>query len=82
MISALLPTTAWANPCIAPERPFVPQAPDDIRAYTELLGQDFERYFADVQAYFRCLDLERARALAEARAVSEDYARFLRSRDQ
>lgn len=68
-----------AAACVPPERPFLPQSPDDMRAYADLIRTDFEAYIADVQEYFRCLDAERARAFIEAREVSEDYGRFLRA---
>ena len=66
-----------AHACIPPERPFLPASREDKRAYADLIREDFEAYIADVQDYFRCLDDERARAFVEARAVSEDYGRFV-----
>ncbi|WP_366140187.1 hypothetical protein [uncultured Marivita sp.] len=48
-----------------------------MRDYADILRRDFGLYLADIQAYFRCLDEERARAFEEASQVSEDYARFL-----
>lgn len=63
--------------CVPPERPFLPQSPDDMRAYADLIRLDFEAYIVDVQEYFRCLDAERERAFIEAREVSEEYGRFL-----
>lgn len=64
--------------CYAPPRPFVPTDRQDVQEYSDLIGRDFEKYIADIQAYFKCLDEERARAFEEARDVSEDYGRFLR----
>ncbi|WP_412779716.1 hypothetical protein [Phaeovulum vinaykumarii] len=55
----------------------MPQSQEDMRAYADLLRADFESYIADIQEYFRCLDAERARALQEAREVSEDYGRLV-----
>ncbi|WP_220800911.1 hypothetical protein [Roseobacter sp. OBYS 0001] len=66
-----------AQTCYAPERPFVPSDPQDIRAYADLIRSDFELYIEDIQAYFRCLEQERTRTFEEARAVSADYGRFL-----
>jgi hypothetical protein len=66
-----------ATDCIPPERPFLPQSQDDMRAYADLLRSDFESYIADIQEYFRCLDAERQRAFQEAREVSEDYGRLV-----
>ena len=72
-----LPGIANAQTCFAPERPFVPTDPRDIREYGDLIRSDFELYIQNIQAYFRCLEEERARAFEEAREVSEDYGRFL-----
>ncbi|RKF12510.1 hypothetical protein D6850_17745 [Roseovarius spongiae] len=72
-----LPGVAMAQTCYAPERPFVPTDAEDIREYGDLIRSDFELYIQDIQAYFRCLEEERARAFEEAREVSEDYGRFL-----
>jgi hypothetical protein len=63
--------------CTPPERPFLPQAQQDMRIYSDLIREDFEGYIAQVQDYFRCLDEERARAFVEAREVTEDYGRFI-----
>ena len=65
-----------AHACIPPERPFLPASREDMRAYADLIREDFEAYIADVQDYFRCLDAERARAFSEAQEVSQDYGRF------
>ena len=63
--------------CTPPERPFLPQARQDMRIYSDLIREDFEIYIAEVQDYFRCIDEERARAFVEAREVTEDYGRFI-----
>ena len=68
---------AEAQACFPPARPFVPSDPADARRFADLIRQDFETYLADVQAYFRCLDEERTRVIAEAREVTEEYGRFL-----
>ena len=68
---------AIAQPCYAPPRPFVPIDSQDVQEYRDLIGRDFETYIADIQAYFRCLEVERARAFEEAREVSQEYGRFL-----
>lgn len=66
-----------ASACIAPDRPFLPENPDDVRGYADLLRADFEGYIADIQEYFRCLDAERQRAFLEAQEVSRDYGRLV-----
>lgn len=62
--------------CLAPISPFLPSDPRDVRAYADLLHEDFEGYIADFEAYLRCLDAERARVLEEGRTVVRDYARL------
>lgn len=81
LIGAALPQDALSAPCIAPERPFLPQSREDMRFYADLLRRDFETYIIEVQVYFRCLDAERARAFDEAREVSEQYGRFQRAQE-
>ncbi|MEM6275348.1 MAG: hypothetical protein AAF714_00240 [Pseudomonadota bacterium] len=68
---------AHAETCYAPERPFMPPDLRDLREYHDLIRADFELYFEYIQAYFRCLEEERARAFEEARQVAEDYGQFL-----
>lgn len=66
-----------ASACIAPEKPYLPERLEDVRAYADLLRADFEGYIADIQDYFRCLDAERQRAFLEAQEVSRDYGRLV-----
>lgn len=66
-----------ASACIAPDRPFLPENPEDVREYADLLRADFEGYIADIQEYFRCIDAERQRAFLEAQEVSRDYGRLV-----
>jgi hypothetical protein len=77
LTTMLLPTVANAI-CLAPTRPYVPSDPVAAAAYPDLIKADFETYFREAQAYFRCVDEERARTFLEAAAVSESYAKFLR----
>lgn len=55
------PGIAGAQTCFTPTRPFVPTDPQDVQEYRDLIRRDFETYIADIQAYFRCLEEERAR---------------------
>ena len=71
-----------AETCYPPTVPFVPSDPEAQREFTELIRQDFETYIVDVQDYFHCLDVERARAFEEAREVSKEYGRFLQEMSQ
>lgn len=68
---------AFAASCLPPPKPFVPSDSEAARAYADLIRSDFELYIQDIQSYFRCLEVERARAFDEAREVSQDYGRFL-----
>ncbi|PRY20447.1 hypothetical protein CLV78_11346 [Aliiruegeria haliotis] len=72
-----IPGPVLAESCFAPSRPFVPSDSQAARDYADIIRRDFEVYITDIQDYFRCLEQERARALEEAREVSQDYGRFL-----
>lgn len=78
IFSAFLAGSAAAEICIAPQPPFVPGNPEAAREYSDIIRNDFELYIRDIEAYFRCMDDERARAFKEAREVSEAYGRFLK----
>ena len=58
--------------------PFVPDDPQIVLEYRDIIRKDFELYIRDIEQYFRCLDSERARAFEEAREVSAAYGRFLK----
>jgi hypothetical protein len=73
----LVPVVSLAESCLAPVRPFVPSDSQAARDYADIIRRDFEVYITDIQDYFRCLEQERARAIEEAREVSQDYGRFL-----
>ena len=78
VILSTLCSPGFAQSCLAPARPFLPNDSSSVLVYADILRRDFDLYIADIEAYFRCLDQERARAFKEAREVSEDYARFLK----
>ena len=73
----LVPGPGFAYSCLAPGRPFVPSDSQAARDYADIIRRDFEDYITDIQGYFRCLEVERARAFEEAREVSQEYDRFL-----
>lgn len=77
LLVACLAGEGSAASCLPPPRPFVPSDSDAAQAYANLIRSDFELYIQDIQSYFRCLEVERARAFEEAREVSQDYGRFL-----
>ena len=70
-------TAGFAQGCMAPAAPFMPADPADIRAYAVLLRQDFEVYFTDAQAYFRCLEQERRAVFDEVQQVTQAYAQMI-----
>ena len=70
-------TAGFAQGCMAPAAPFMPADPADIRAYADLLRQDFEVYFTDAQAYFRCLEQERRAVFDEVQQVTQAYAQMV-----
>jgi hypothetical protein len=78
VILSTLCSAGFAQPCAAPVRPFLPNDSSSVRDYADILRRDFELYIGEIEAYFRCLDEERARAFDEAHEVSEDYAQFLK----
>lgn len=57
--------------CIPPEEPFIPADDADFSEYADLVAEDFERYFAELTPYFRCLDATREAAFARAREISD-----------
>lgn len=77
LASALALIATGASACFAPERPWLPSDPRDMREFVDLLQGDYERYLSDVQEYLRCLDQERLRVFEEAREVTNEYGRFL-----
>lgn len=76
-LAMLGPSQAMGQGCLPPPRPFVPQDMAAAREYANLIRKDFETYLAEIGTYFRCLDVERARAFAEAEEVAEEYGRFI-----
>ena len=76
---ALTVTSASAETCFAPPRPFAPTDPALGRDFRDLIVEDFENYLSDITLYFRCLDDERARAFAESAEVAQEYGRFIQS---
>jgi hypothetical protein len=55
----------------------VPNDSHSAQSYADFIRRDFEDYILNIQQYFLCLDVERARAFEEAREVSEEYGGFL-----
>lgn len=77
ILFVIIGSMAHSEACFAPDRPFVPTDPEAAKEYAELIRGDFETYISDVQAYFRCLEEERARAFHEAHEVSQEYGQFV-----
>lgn len=81
IISVLLTaSSAAANPCLPPERPFVPAEDEAVQEYADLIMQDFETYFSEISTYLQCLDEERQRAFKEAQEVGLEYRKFFNQR--
>jgi len=70
-------TAGFAQGCVTPSAPFMPADPADIRAYADLLRQDFEAYFTDAQVYFRCLEHERRTVFDEVQQLTQAYAQMI-----
>ena len=77
ILSSCAAAPALALSCLPPEKPYLPAAPGEVRAYADLLRQDFEVYLSAVSGYLQCLDQERARAFREAQEVTAQYERFV-----
>lgn len=78
VILSTLCSPGFAQTRLAPARPVLPNDSSSVLVYADILRRDFDLYISDIEAYFRCLDEERARAFKEAHEVSEDYVRFLK----
>jgi hypothetical protein len=76
---ALTVTSASAETCLSPPRPFAPTDLALAREFRDLIVEDYENYLSDITPYFRCLDEERARAFAESAEVAQEYGRFIQS---
>lgn len=64
--------SATPDYCLPPEAPF-PADPVLVAEYRPEILADYERYWTESSRYIRCLDEERARALAEVQSSLEDY---------
>lgn len=62
--------------CLPPQEPFVPTSDDDLKVYADMVSDDFERYFAQLTAYFSCMDDTRQAVFDRARLVSQDHQTF------
>lgn len=64
--------SATPDYCLPPEAP-ISADPMLVSNYRPELIADYERYWAESSFYIRCLDEERARALAGIQSSLEDY---------
>lgn len=64
---------AFCSPSVAP----APTSEALAREFEPEFRQDFERYFSDATAYFRCIDEERGRVMLEVEETAQRYDRFL-----
>lgn len=79
---AVSASSALANTCYAPPRPFAPTDPALAQEFRDLVVEDFETYLRDITSYFRCLDEERARAFTESGEVAKEYGQFIQATDE
>jgi hypothetical protein len=49
----LIASSASAETCLAPPRPFAPNDPALAREFRDLIKEDFENYLSDITLYFR-----------------------------
>lgn len=77
LVLALCVRSAFAETCVAPLRPVLPNDPNALVVYEDLIRRDFVTYTEDMQRHFLCLETERARAFKEAEEVIQEYALFL-----
>lgn len=78
LLLAAAPATAL---CVPPVPPLIPESDRAFVEYADLLGQDFEQYFAETTKYTMCLDQARADFMTEARSVSRMYEHFIKRAD-
>lgn len=72
----MLASIAQAQNCILPEEPYEPSRDEDFAAYADMVAMDYEAYFSDLTAYFRCIDEEREAVLSRAHEVSKKRDEF------
>ena len=75
IIAGFVPGTALAF--CTPPMPPAPTSEALAREFEPEFRQDFERYFTASTVYFRCLDDERRRVMAEIEDTAQRYDRFL-----
>jgi hypothetical protein len=63
--------------CLPPEAPMTELPIDVLAEYRTEIAAEFEAYFSLITEHIACLDEERARALDEASAATEAYARLI-----
>lgn len=73
MFALPVPAQAFCDPPLPP----APTSEALAREYEAEFKRDFERYFSDATAYFRCIDQERGRVMGEVEETANRYDRFL-----
>lgn len=63
--------------CMPPQIPMTDLPKAVLADYRAEIAAEFEAYFGAVSDYVTCLDIERARILAEARAATVAYSTLL-----
>ena len=76
LLAATVPLAAAAQvACLPPEEPYPYAPPQDDPELRAIIGEEYETYVLDVEAYLNCLREETDRASREARAVIERWVR-------
>lgn len=62
--------------CLAPLEPYAFEPPRDDPGLYEMVRQDYQTYLTDLEAYLRCLEDERRRAVENGNAVLRRYIEY------
>lgn len=62
--------------CLPPVPPIKVNDPQIIREYSDTIASDYDRYFREVEDFFRCFSQQWDRVFWEAKAVTEDFERL------
>ena len=78
-ITSACPSWAQAtrDPCLPPDLPMTDLSPEVLTEYRAEIFAEFETYFSAISDHIACLDVERARALDEARTATETYTSLI-----
>ena len=77
LIAALIlpPVAQSAEVCLRPVPP-AELLPEDDADFRDLIQEDFQRYYAEMQDFLNCLQREEADAAAEIREVTDRWVAY------